>query len=297
MPRPSLVPATGHAPRQAFGADSNFACPGTPLALPRIAPDGTFAGYASLFERPDLSGDSIAPGAFRESLARRGAGAVRMLFQHDSNQPIGVWQKVLEDRQGLYVQGRLVLEVDRAREVLALLRGQAGTEHAMRAPLAAGARFVLLDGGLARVDLTLDELGLLYSWRCGPAARALGDATYTTASHAFRGEGLRPLAPVHVRGQRVAGGDLLVTWVRRTRMAGDGWEASEVPLGEEGEAYAVDILAGVSVVRTLTSTTNSLTYSAAEQVADFGAPQAAVSLRIAQVSATFGRGTPASAVL
>lgn len=178
-----------------------------------------------------------------------------------------------------------------------LLRGQAGTEHAMRAPLAAGARFVLLDGGLARVDLTLDELGLLYSWRCGPAARALGDATYTTASHAFRGEGLRPLAPVHVRGQRSGGGDLLVTWVRRTRMAGDGWEASEVPLGEEGEAYAVDILAGVSIVRTLTSTMPSLTYSAAEQVADFGAPQAVVSLRIAQVSATFGRGTPAFAVL
>lgn len=125
MPRHSLAPATGHAPRQASGAGSSFASPGTPLALPRIAPDGTFTGYASLFERPDLSGDSIAPGAFRESLARRGAGAVRMLFQHDCNQPIGVWQKVFEDRQGLYVQGRLVLEVDRAREVLALLRAGA----------------------------------------------------------------------------------------------------------------------------------------------------------------------------
>ena len=60
-------------------------------------------------------------------------------------------------------------------ELSGLLRGQAGTEFAMRAPLAAGARFVLLDGAVTPVDLTPDEIGLAYTWRCGPASRDIGD--------------------------------------------------------------------------------------------------------------------------
>src|SRR6185369_6755644 len=59
-----------------------------------------------------------------------------------------------------------------------LLRGQGGTEHAMRSPLAAGARFVLLDGAPARIDMTEDELGLAFNWRCGPASRDLGSPNY-----------------------------------------------------------------------------------------------------------------------
>ena len=52
---------------------------------------GTFEGYASLFHREDLGRDVIVPGAFRASLAKRGAGGIRMLYQHDPAQPIGVW--------------------------------------------------------------------------------------------------------------------------------------------------------------------------------------------------------------
>ena len=80
------------------------------------------------------------------------------------------------------------------------LRGQAGTEHAMRAPLAAGARFVLLDGAPARVDMTEDEIGLAYTWKCGPASRDIGSPHYLDVEHTFIGEGLKPLSPVHVRG-------------------------------------------------------------------------------------------------
>ena len=62
------------------------------------------------------------------------------------------------------------------------LRGQAGTEHAMRAPLAAGARFVLLDGALARIDMTEDEIGLAFNWKCGPASRDIGSPHYLQTS-------------------------------------------------------------------------------------------------------------------
>jgi hypothetical protein len=178
-----------------------------------------------------------------------------------------------------------------------LLRGQAGTEHAMRSPVAAGARFVLLDGALARIDLTEDEIGLAFNWKVGPASRDIGSPNYTTLAHTFAGEGLKPLSPVHVRGSRNGSGDLTLTWVRRTRTGGDSWDAIEVPLGEADERYEIDILDDIDVVRTLTATSPAAIYTAADQIIDFGSPQPSISLRIHQISATRGRGTPLAATL
>lgn len=87
--------------------------------------DGIFEGYASLFNREDLGRDVILRGAFRESLAKRGAGEVKLLFQHDPNQVIGLWLAIEEDARGLYARGRLLPEVEKAREVLVLMRARA----------------------------------------------------------------------------------------------------------------------------------------------------------------------------
>jgi hypothetical protein len=181
-------------------------------------------------------------------------------------------------------------------ELSTLLRGQHGTEGAMSAPLAAGARFVLLDAALTTLELTQDEIGLPFNWRYGPSNRDLGSTTYATTVHAFAGLGRRPLAPVHVRGRRDAG-DLHVSWIRRTRVGGDSWEAAEVPLGEDSEAYALDILDGDTVVRTFTASSPSATYTAAEQAADFGTPPPAITVRVFQLSASYGRGSPALATV
>jgi HK97 family phage prohead protease len=75
---------------------------------------GRFAGYASVFDRLDEAGDLVMRGAFAKSLARRGAKAVRMLFQHDPKEPVGLWEVVREDGFGLWVEGRLVPGVPRA---------------------------------------------------------------------------------------------------------------------------------------------------------------------------------------
>ncbi len=179
-------------------------------------------------------------------------------------------------------------------ELTRLLRGQGGTERAMVTPLAAGARFVLVNTALARLDLAASEIRLPYSWRFGPATRDIGDATFATASHTFTGLGLKPLSPVRVRASR-SGGDVTISWLRRTRAGGDTWEAPEVPLGEDIESYEVDILDAGSVVRTLASSVPSVAYSAAEQSADFGAPQSSLDVRVYQLSASYGRGTPRAA--
>ena len=97
----------------------------TAVGLDTVEEDGSFSGYASLFGRVDLGKDVVEAGAFAASLARRGAGGVRMLYQHDPNEPIGTWTELREDERGLFVRGRLAREVGRAREVLALMRSKA----------------------------------------------------------------------------------------------------------------------------------------------------------------------------
>lgn len=95
------------------------------LSLSGIAGDGRFSGYASVFGEVDLGRDVIEPGAFRHSLMKRGAGGVRMLFQHDPAEPIGAWRVLREDGRGLYVEGQLSPGVARAREVHALMKSGA----------------------------------------------------------------------------------------------------------------------------------------------------------------------------
>ncbi len=90
-----------------------------------LAPDGTFEGYASLFNVPDLGRDVVLPGAFRDSLRARGPRGIKMLFQHDPATPIGVWADLVEDARGLYARGRLTTQVTRASEILALIQAGA----------------------------------------------------------------------------------------------------------------------------------------------------------------------------
>ena len=80
-------------------------------------------GYASLFGKRDQGGDVVQRGAYATSLAALGASGrrVKMLWQHDPSQPIGVWDEVREDATGLWVKGRILTEVARGREAVALL--------------------------------------------------------------------------------------------------------------------------------------------------------------------------------
>ena len=93
-----------------------------PVAIDNVTEAGVFEGYASVFNVVDLGRDMVLPGAFRETLQRRGPARVKMLWQHEAAEPIGLWLSIEEDARGLKVRGRLNLSVSRAREVLALMR-------------------------------------------------------------------------------------------------------------------------------------------------------------------------------
>jgi HK97 family phage prohead protease len=85
------------------------------------------AGYASLFGAEDQSGDVVARGAYAASLGRMAEAGqrVKMLWQHDPARPIGVWDEVREDGRGLWVKGRLLLDVQAGREAKALIEAGA----------------------------------------------------------------------------------------------------------------------------------------------------------------------------
>nr|WP_082152786.1 HK97 family phage prohead protease [Candidatus Rhodobacter lobularis] len=85
------------------------------------------AGYASLFGKTDQGGDVVEPGAYAHSLKTltEANRSVKMLWQHDPAQPIGVWDEVREDARGLFVKGRILADVDKGREAVALIEAGA----------------------------------------------------------------------------------------------------------------------------------------------------------------------------
>jgi hypothetical protein len=191
--------------------------------------------------------------------------------------PDGVWEA--------FQFANATLVGERTYELSRLLRGQAGSEWAMDDPLPAGASFVLLDEHVVAIARGLDALGQTMQLRVIAAGRDHGDPATVALEATPQATALRPLSPAHLRAQRSVDG-VTFTWIRRTRRDGDSWDALEVPLGEANEAYEFDVLDGATVRRTLTANTPSVLYAAADEVADFGAPQTSLSIRVAQFSAT-----------
>jgi hypothetical protein len=176
-----------------------------------------------------------------------------------------------------------------------LLRGQLGSEAAMPALLPAGARFVLLDPHMVPIAAGLDALARPLQLRVAASALGHDDPMAVALTVTPGNTALKPLAPVHVAAARQSDG-VHISWIRRTRLDGDGWGA-EVPLGEDSEAYTLDILSGSTVMRTLATSTPQALYAAADELADFGAVQVSLHIRLAQLSATVGAGYPAEATL
>jgi len=201
----------------------------------------------------------------------------------------GTWEIVQAGAAELIAPGRY--------QLTRLLRGQRGTDAAMANPAAAGARVVVLDDALASLPIAEADLGLPWNWRVGPASRSASDETYVPASFTPFGIGLRPFSVAHVeqpwRRPRTPG-DLTIRWTRRSRaLSADNWGAVEVPLLEEVAAYEVEILDGVAVKRTLTTSTTSAVYTSTQQTADWGgllAPGDTLDIRIYQLSTLIGRG-------
>ena len=83
---------------------------------------GMFSGYGSIFNNKDLGNDVMMEGAFSKSIASKGARGVKLLYQHKADEPIGVFDEILEDRKGLKVKGRLAMGTQKGKEVYELMK-------------------------------------------------------------------------------------------------------------------------------------------------------------------------------
>lgn len=177
-----------------------------------------------------------------------------------------------------------------------LIRGLRGTESTptTQAAMASGT-FVLINSGTG--DQTfLDAIesapipdNLLHNYElvlsgAGP-----------TATHTHNGIDLRPFAPMGVTKTPTGSGDLTITWVRRDRFGASG--LMNPPMSETTESYNIQIrnAADTATIRTLTSTTPSVVYTAAMQATDGYA--GTLRVRVAQVSAAYGTGKSHLAVV
>ena len=192
-------------------------------------------------------------------------------------------------------------EGDRAAELLAeaeshylktlkafkRLRGQLGTEADMPDVWPAGSLVVLLDRSLTQLDFASSARGSDLIVRAGPAIRPVDDPSFVERSLTVEGLGLRPYAPAHLKARK-SGGDIRLSWIRRTRIDGDIWADGDVPLGEAAERYRVRVLDGEVVVREVETAAPEFTYAAAAQAAD--AVVGPLRIEVAQVSDRFGPG-------
>jgi hypothetical protein len=174
------------------------------------------------------------------------------------------------------------LQGDGSYNITGLLRGQRGTEQHISGH-AAGDTFVVVDARLFRRDVGAGEIGDTDSYRAVTQGRNLDSAaeqsiTFTAAAH-------RPYSPVHGVLLRDTGtDDWTISATRRTRIGGANVDGTDVPLGEVSEAWQADIMDGVTVKRTLSGTSLPLTYTSAQQVADWGSNQTSLDVNLYQVS-------------
>lgn len=211
-------------------------------------------------------------------------GANAMALSH----PDGGWE-VLQFRDA-------VLVAERTYILSRLIRGQRGTEH-LTGPVPPGATIVLLDGPLVPLGTGLDLVGRPFRYRIGSAVLLAADPAMAEVEATADLTALTPFAPVHARARREADG-IRIAWTRRTRLGGDGWDVAEVALGEAGERYRLTIRAADGTpVRDVETEAPAHLYAAAEETADFGAPQTVLRLSIVQVSAVAGPGHALDAVL
>jgi hypothetical protein len=179
------------------------------------------------------------------------------------------------------------------------LRGRKGTEGQM-ANHQVGENFVLLSSAAIQfLPVESSERGVIRHYRAATYGASIDEAQDIPFACGLAT--LSPLPPVHLRGYRPDGpaGDLVISWIRRSRKPAPWVDYVDAPLDQEAEAYDVEIMDGGSVMRSYENLTSPfMTYTAAQQAEDWGVslPQS-YEVKVYQRSTAFGRGGAAQSVL
>ncbi len=171
------------------------------------------------------------------------------------------------------------------------IRGLGGEESLAARRLPAGAPLVIIDQSVVTLAQGLSTLGQTATYLIGPAYLDYTDSSFVSVTTTVTKKALQPFSPVNVRAKRSLAG-VTISFMRRARLNSDAWEPLEIPLGEDSEAYEIEIWSTV-FKRKLAVSSPQATYASADELADFGTAQSNLTLRIYQLSASVGRGFPA----
>ncbi|MCY1296294.1 hypothetical protein D9M70_456700 [compost metagenome] len=188
------------------------------------------------------------------------------------------------------------LQADGVFLLSGFVRGDCGTEWATGLHQT-NDYFVLLDDpDNVFIDMAVGSIGVPSTFRgvtSGASIDSASDVPFT-----YRGVNMECLSPVYAKGVRDGTGNFSGSFTRRSRLSGSWWtNGIQVPVGETSEAYEIDVMSGSTIKRTFSVTNSVFSYSAADQTADFGTAQAAITFRIYQISSVAGRGYPLEVTL
>lgn len=176
-----------------------------------------------------------------------------------------------------------------------LLRGRLGTEPAMTSHLV-GERFVLLDDAVKPLVVPAGNYGQTWNIRAVTSGDALTDGTISSLT--IGAECLKPYSPVQPLAiKNAVSGDITISWIRRARIDGGLRDYVDVPLMEQFEQYEINVMNGSAIARSWVTNAPTVTYTAANQTADFGAAQTSLNLVITQRSALIGPGKALTATV
>ena len=183
------------------------------------------------------------------------------------------------------------LQADGSYLVSGFVRGEFGTEWASGLHSVLDLFVVLDDPDNVFVGMSNAVIGTPGSYRA--VTNGLDLLTGSVFSFNYKAVNLECLSPVYAKGSRDGSGNFTGTFTRRSRVSGTWWTTgAQTPVGEASEAYEIDVMSGSTVKRTISSVSPLFTYSAANQVTDFGSAQSSITFRIYQLSAVVGRGYP-----
>lgn len=173
-----------------------------------------------------------------------------------------------------------------------MLRGRAGTEWTMGLHQI-GDRLVSLNTtDVTAIGMAVATIGISREYRGITYGNDID--TDKDLSFTYAGVNLECLSPVHLKASKViASNDWNMEWVRRSRTDGEWRDKVDAGLGETTEAYEVYIYTNntfTTIKRTISSVTQSCTYTSAQQVADFTVNQATIYWKVAQLSSVVGPG-------
>jgi len=178
-----------------------------------LTDDGTFEGYASLYDKLDRDGDVMAPGCFDKFLGKlKKPSIVKMFRDHDRRQICGAWQEIKADKKGLFVRGQLALKVEKGLETYELMKidalealsiGFISTKAEPVAPNSFGRRFL---------EVELLEISVV-------SIPALPQARVTSVKSLGDDAGANAIAAEIQKAADKIAGDNLVAAINRARAA------------------------------------------------------------------------------